>query len=115
MCILTISILLFCRYVIFFNFQVVRKANIPFSKQIFRNLVDLHINDDDIVPGKSVRTKNAIHDKKCDSAFILANFYKPSFSTQCCAQIHNQKVDVEKVQFYNGIDTYNYTELFNSL
>lgn len=78
-------------------------------------MVDLHINDDDIVPGKSVKTKNAIHDKKSDTAFILANFYKPNFSTQCCAKILNKKVDVEKVQFYNGVDMYNYTELLNSL
>lgn len=108
-------ILLLCQKCDIFKFQVVRKANIPFSKQIFRNLVDLHINDDDIVPGKSVKTKNAIYDKKSDTAFILANFYKPSFSTQCCVQIPNKKVDVEKVQFYNGVDMYNYTEQFNSL
>lgn len=78
-------------------------------------MVDLQINYDDIVPGRSVKTKNAIYDKKCDSTFIMENFYKPSFSSQCCAQIHKKKVDVEKVQSYNGVDMYNYTELFNSL
>uniref|UniRef100_A0A1B6GPT6 Protein phosphatase 1 regulatory subunit 35 C-terminal domain-containing protein n=2 Tax=Cuerna arida TaxID=1464854 RepID=A0A1B6GPT6_9HEMI len=98
-----------------FKQKAAKKTNIPFTEQIFKNLVDLQINDEDIVAGKSAPSKTTHFGKTKDKVFELSDYYKPDFSLEYCGKVPDQKLEIEKIQYYNGFEIYDSIESLPNL
>ncbi|XP_046673321.1 uncharacterized protein LOC124362667 [Homalodisca vitripennis] len=95
--------------------KAAKKTNIPFTEQIFKNLVDLQINDEDIVASKSASSKITHLGKTKDKVFELSDYYKPDFSLEYCGKVPDQKLEIEKIQYYNGFEIYDSIESLPNL
>uniref|UniRef100_A0A1B6MD09 Protein phosphatase 1 regulatory subunit 35 C-terminal domain-containing protein n=1 Tax=Graphocephala atropunctata TaxID=36148 RepID=A0A1B6MD09_9HEMI len=98
-----------------FKQKAAKKTNIPFTEQIYKDLVDLQINDEDIVAGRSAPSKNSNFSKTKDKVFELSDFYKPDFFLEYYAKVPDQKLEIEKIQYYNGFEIYDSIESLPNL
>ncbi|XP_054267762.1 uncharacterized protein LOC128989752 [Macrosteles quadrilineatus] len=94
--------------------KAVKKTNVPFTQHIFKNLVDLHISDNDVAANKTPH-KNVNFSTNKDPVFHLEDFYKPDFSTKVSVKVPNQKFQIDKIDYYNGFELYERLESVKKL
>lgn len=91
-------------------FQGLKKANIPFTKQVYKNLVELEVNDDELISGKGIPSKRSNFCKNVDDSFQLLEHFKPDFSTQFFTEPEIEEIEHTQIEYYNGLDIYNLLE-----
>lgn len=90
------------------------KTNVPFTKQIFQNLVDLNVIDSTVdITSHKIKSKQNNFVLKKDIPFDLSSFYTPDFSTQFKPNIKQIPQEVDCVEYYNGFEIYDLVKHFN--
>ncbi|XP_075209930.1 uncharacterized protein LOC142317348 [Lycorma delicatula] len=85
-----------------FKENVLQKVNIPFEEQIYKNLVDLKVSDNDLHYGQDKRIKSKHFERIKDKEPELSEFYEPSFNEEYVLKIEKLQIDPLKVISYDG-------------
>ncbi|XP_075231551.1 uncharacterized protein LOC142330255 [Lycorma delicatula] len=86
----------------FYPGYVLQKVNIPFEEQIYKNLVDLKVSDNDLHYGQDKRIKSKHFERIKDKEPELSEFYEPSFNEEYVLKIEKLQIDPLKVISYDG-------------
>ncbi|XP_075209959.1 uncharacterized protein LOC142317358 isoform X2 [Lycorma delicatula] len=82
--------------------KVLQKVNIPFEEQIYKNLVDLKVSDNDLHYGQDKRIKSKHFERIKDKEPELSEFYEPSFNEEYVLKIEKLQIDPLKMISYDG-------------
>lgn len=85
-----------------FFLQVLKKVNIPFEEQIYKDLVDLKVTEQDLFTGQEKKIKSKNFERIKDQEPDLSAFYKPTYDEEFILKMEKLKIEPESTIHYDG-------------
>ncbi|KAL1122342.1 hypothetical protein AAG570_003747 [Ranatra chinensis] len=79
-----------------------KRINIPFEEQVYKNLVNLSVKDEDVIGAVKNVPKAKEVTKPKDPEPVLSDYYQPKFDKEYIVKCPVPLYEVEKVWSYNG-------------